>query len=93
VILTYIIISVCKLQKIKEVFMRKAFNFMVGLMMGGVVGATIAMLFAPASGEDIRTQLQDRAMRLKDDVKAVAEARRAELERELAALRAPYTKG
>jgi hypothetical protein len=32
-------------------------------------------------------------MRLKDEVKAVAEARRAELERELAALRAPSTKG
>jgi gas vesicle protein len=73
--------------------MRKAFNFMAGLMMGGVVGATIAVLLAPASGEDIRTQFQDRAMRLKDEVKAVAEARRAELERELAALRAPSTKG
>jgi gas vesicle protein len=73
--------------------MRKVFNFLAGLMTGGVVGATIAVLLAPASGEDIRTQLQDRAMRLKDEVKAVAEARRAELERELAALRAPYTKG
>jgi gas vesicle protein len=73
--------------------MRKAINFMAGLMMGGVVGATIAVLLAPASGEDIRTQFQDRAMRLKDEVKAVAEARRAELERELAALRAPSTKG
>jgi gas vesicle protein len=73
--------------------MRKAFNFLAGLMMGGLVGATIAVLLAPASGEDIRIQFQDRAMRLKDEVKAVAEARRAELERELAALRAPYTKG
>lgn len=73
--------------------MRKAVNFLAGLMMGGVVGATIAVLLAPSSGEDIRTQFQDRAMRLKDEVKAVAEARRAELERELAALRAPHTKG
>jgi len=73
--------------------MRKAFNFLAGMMMGGVVGATIAVLLAPASGEDIRTQFQDRAVRLKDEVKAVAEARRAELERELTALRAPYTKG
>jgi gas vesicle protein len=73
--------------------MRKAFNFLAGLMTGGLVGATIAVLLAPASGEDIRIQFQDRAMRLKDEVKAVAEARRAELERELAALRAPYTKG
>jgi gas vesicle protein len=72
--------------------MRKAFNFLAGVMMGGVVGATIAILLAPSSGEDIRTQLQNRATRLKDEVKAVAEARRAELERELAALRAPYRK-
>jgi gas vesicle protein len=72
--------------------MRKAFNFMAGMMMGGVVGAVIAILLAPASGDDIRTQLQDRATRLKDEVKAVAEARRAELERELAALRAPKKK-
>jgi gas vesicle protein len=72
--------------------MRKAFNFLAGMMMGGVVGATIAILLAPSSGEDIRTQLQDRATRLFDDVKAVAEARRAELERELSALRAPYRK-
>jgi gas vesicle protein len=73
--------------------MRKAFNFLAGLMTGSVVGAAIAILLAPSSGEDIRTQLQDRAMHLKDEVKAVAEARRAELERELKALRAPYTKG
>ncbi|MFZ2097075.1 MAG: YtxH domain-containing protein [Anaerolineales bacterium] len=72
--------------------MRKAFNFLAGMMMGGVVGATIAILLAPASGEDIRIQLQDRATRLMDEVKAVAEARRAELERELSALRAPYRK-
>jgi gas vesicle protein len=72
--------------------MRKAFNFLAGMMMGGVVGATIAILLAPSSGEDIRTQLQDRATQLFDDVKAVAEARRAELERELSALRAPYRK-
>ena len=72
--------------------MRKAFNFLMGFMTGSVVGAAIAILLAPTSGEDIRIQFQDRAVRLRDEVKAVAEARRAELERELAALRAPHTK-
>lgn len=72
--------------------MRKIFNFMMGMMMGGLVGATVALLLAPASGEDIRSQLQERTIRLRDEVKAVAEARRAELERELANLRAPYRK-
>jgi len=72
--------------------MRKVFNFFAGVMMGGLVGATIAILLAPASGEQVRAQLQERSIRLKDEVMAVAEARRAELERELTALRAPHKK-
>ncbi len=69
--------------------MRKFFSFFMGLMMGGVVGATVALLLAPTSGEEMREQLQEQSIRLRDEVKAVAEARRAELERELSALRAP----
>lgn len=72
--------------------MRKAFNFIAGMIMGGLVGATVAILLAPASGEDIKIQVQDRITRVRDEVKAVADARRAELERELAALRAPQKK-
>ncbi len=72
--------------------MRKIFNFIMGMMMGGVVGATVALLLAPASGEDIRGQIQEQSIRLRDEVKSVAEARRAELEREFSALRAPYRK-
>ncbi len=72
--------------------MRKFFNFFMGLMMGGMVGATIALMLAPTSGEEIRGQLQEQSIRLRDEVKAVAEARRAELERELNNLRAPSRK-
>lgn len=72
--------------------MRQVFNFFVGVLMGGLVGATVAILLTPVSGEEVRTQLQERTIRLKEDIKAVAEARRAELERELTALRAPYRK-
>ncbi len=72
--------------------MRKFFNFMFGMLMGSLVGATIAILLAPASGEEIRSQLQEQTIRLRDEVKSVAEARRAELERELSSLRAPYRK-
>ncbi|HSB67081.1 MAG TPA: YtxH domain-containing protein [Anaerolineales bacterium] len=68
------------------------FNFIIGMMMGGLVGATVALLLAPTSGEDIRSQIQEQSIRLRDEVKSVAEARRAELERELARLRAPYRK-
>ncbi len=72
--------------------MRKILNFFMGLMVGGVVGAAVALLLAPASGEEFREQIQEQSIRLRDEVKAVAEARRAELERELSALRAPYRK-
>jgi gas vesicle protein len=72
--------------------MQKVFSFMAGVIMGGLVGAIAAILFAPASGEELRFQLQERSIHLKDDIKGVAEARRAELERELERLRAPNRK-
>ncbi len=72
--------------------MSKIFNFFIGMMMGGMVGAIVGLLLAPSSGEEMRSQLQEQSIRLRDEVKAVAEARRAELERELSALRAPYHK-
>ncbi len=72
--------------------MRKIFSFFTGMITGGLVGAIVAILLAPSSGEEIRGQLQERSIRLRDDIKAVAEERRAELERELETLRAPYRK-
>ncbi len=72
--------------------MHRIFSFLVGIIVGGMVGATVGIILAPASGEEMRTQLQDRTSRIRDEIKAVAVARRAELERELEALRAPYKK-
>ena len=72
--------------------MGKILNFFLGVIMGAVVGATVAILLAPSSGEEMRGQIQERSIRLKEDIKAVAEERRAELERELESLRAPAKK-
>jgi gas vesicle protein len=72
--------------------MRRVLSFLSGMITGGVVGAVLAILMAPTSGEDIRMQLQERTSRLRADIKAVAEQRRAELERELEVLRAPRHK-
>ncbi len=70
--------------------MRKLFSFCQGFMIGGLVGAVVAIMLAPVSGDQARGELQERTIRLKDGIKEVAEARRAELERELNILRTPY---
>jgi gas vesicle protein len=69
--------------------MRRITSFLVGAVMGGLVGTTLAMLLAPYSGKEMRAQMQARAQQLRDDLNAAAAARRAELEQQLAVLRSP----
>lgn len=69
--------------------MKRFFSFIVGALMGGLVGAVLALLLAPAAGEELRAQMRLRGERLAEEVKKAAAARRAELEEQLAALRAP----
>ena len=69
--------------------MQRFFSFLAGAVMGGLVGATLAILLAPASGAELRGEMRARAQRLQEEVKSAALARRAELEAELASLRAP----
>lgn len=40
--------------------MRKFFNFVAGLLSGSVVGATAAILLAPASGDELRADARAR---------------------------------
>jgi len=69
--------------------MRRMMSFVSGAVMGALVGATLALLFAPASGQTLRSHLQERINRLQDEVRKAARDRRAELEEQLAALRSP----
>lgn len=69
--------------------MRKFLSFLVGAALGGLVGASAAMLLAPLSGSDLRGQLHERTLRVQEEVKAAAMNRRIELEQQLSALRAP----
>jgi gas vesicle protein len=73
--------------------MKGVMSFLSGAIMGGLVGATLALLFAPASGEQLRLQMQERANRIQQEVKQAAESRRIELEQQLAELRAPRESG
>lgn len=69
--------------------MRRLLNFLSGIVVGGLVGATLALLFTPSSGEQLRLQLQERVNQVREDVKQAAAERRAELESQLAGLRSP----
>jgi gas vesicle protein len=39
-------------------------NFVAGLLIGGIVGAGIALLFAPASGKETRAYISDSATKV-----------------------------
>ena len=68
-------------------------RFLGGFILGCLLGAGLALLIAPGSGEQLRNQLQSEADRLRLEVEKAASDRRAELERQLAALRAPRKPG
>jgi len=69
--------------------MRRALSFFIGVTVGGLVGATLAMLFAPTSGRELQAQIRDRAENLAADVRQAANTRRIELQERLEDLRAP----
>jgi gas vesicle protein len=73
--------------------MRSVTSFLEGFILGGVVGVVVALLFAPASGEELRNQMQNEAARVRSEVSQAAQVRRAELEQQLAAMRAPRKPG
>ena len=41
-------------------------TFLAGFVLGGLVGAAVAMLMAPQSGEETRTLIKDKSIELKD---------------------------
>jgi len=69
--------------------MNRGLNFLLGATIGGLIGATIAILLAPSSGEELRTKINIRTNQIRSEVSQAATDRRAELERQLASLKAP----
>jgi gas vesicle protein len=41
-------------------------SFLIGFLVGGLAGAVVALLYAPASGDETRTVIKDKAIELKD---------------------------
>ena len=62
-------------------------SFLSGLILGVLTGATLAILVAPESGDELRGQIRQRVETIQSEVGRAAQERRAELERELAGLR------
>jgi gas vesicle protein len=67
--------------------MQKALNMALGFVLGGLVGSSLALLLTPKSGDELRMDVREYSRQVKSDVEQAANARRAELERELANLR------
>jgi gas vesicle protein len=69
--------------------MRRVLGFFIGVTIGSIVGASLALLFAPASGQEVRAQINDRAQAFASDIRQAASTRRIELQERLEILRSP----
>ena len=69
--------------------MRRMFGFFIGVVVGGLVGATVALLLAPESGESLRNLIRERGAAFLGEVKQAADTRRIELKDRLETLRTP----
>ena len=55
-------------------------GFLTGVLLGGLVGAGVGLLLAPASGQATRHRLRDKAMAARDEAMQKAEEARAKAE-------------
>jgi gas vesicle protein len=63
-------------------------SFLSGFLVGGLVGAAVALLMAPQSGEETRTLIRDKSVELKDKTVASMEDAYARAEKAAADARA-----
>jgi gas vesicle protein len=66
--------------------MRRILSFIAGILAGGSLGAGIALLFSPQSGDEMRQSLRERVTELKTNSSIAAAEKEAELRQELATL-------
>lgn len=66
--------------------MQRLLAFAGGILSGAMVGTLVALLFTPASGNEMREDLEQRKQNALMAGRAAADAKRAEMEAELASL-------
>lgn len=71
--------------------MRKFSSFAIGAVLGGLVGATLSLLFAPESGTELRAQIRQRVDSFGTEVRQAVNTKRIELQDRLDTMRAPKT--
>ena len=69
--------------------MKQTFSFLAGAVCGALVGAVAALLLAPMSGQQLQTDARTQFDHVVADARAAADAKRAQLEAQLAALKKP----
>jgi gas vesicle protein len=67
--------------------MQRALNMLLGMIAGALVGSALAILFAPASGRQLRADLHGYTDQMRKEIELAAQTRRAEMEEQLARLR------
>ena len=67
--------------------MRKFGNFIFGAFIGGLIGSTLALLYAPTSGDRARIEIVDYFSHIKDEVNRAADEKRSEMVAQLESLR------
>lgn len=67
--------------------MRKFRKFVLGAFLGGLVGSTLALLYAPTKGENARQEIVEYFTHLKDEMNRAADEKREELTAQLEMLR------
>jgi gas vesicle protein len=72
--------------------MQRTISYLAGAITGALVGATLMVLFTPAPGETVRSDLRNRLDSLRDQMQEAASARRHELEAQLSSMREPMPK-
>jgi|APFre7841882793_1041355.scaffolds.fasta_scaffold106633_1 gas vesicle protein len=69
--------------------MRRALGFIIGTLIGGIIGSGLAILFAPSSGKELRDQIADRTKGFVAEIRNASDTKRIELQERLEDLRAP----
>ncbi len=67
--------------------MRKIGYFLFGSLLGGIIGAGIALLFTPTSGAEVRGNIRSYTLHTVDEVKNAAFQKRDELQKQLEQMR------